>query len=158
MSIRDIPLTTIDGKPTSLAEFEGRTVLVVNVASKCGNTPQYSKLEELQRTYGDRGFTVIGFPSNQFLQEPGSAEAIAEFCSTTYGVTFPLMDKVRVNGRAQHPLFAELTQVPDASGKAGKVEWNFEKFLIGPDDAVVRFRPKTQPDDPEVIAAIEDAL
>lgn len=158
MSLRDIPLTTIDGKTTSLADFENKAVLVVNVASKCGLTPQYSKLEELQRTYGDRGFTVIGFPSNQFAQELSSTEKIQEFCSTTFGITFPMMDKIRVNGRKRHPLYEELTKVPDASGKAGRVQWNFEKFLITPDGTVKRFRPNTEPDAPEVIQAIEESI
>jgi len=159
MGIRDIPLTTIDGGTTSLAEYADRTVMVVNVASRCGNTPQYEKLEALQREYGDRGFTVLGFPCNQFFgQEPGTNEEIKEFCSTTYGVTFPLMDKVKVNGRWRHPLYVELTKTVGDDGKAGKVEWNFEKFVIGPDDSVTRFRPKTQPDDPAVVAAIETGL
>lgn len=159
MSIRDIPLTTIDGENTSLAEFGDKAVMVVNVASRCGNTPQYEKLEELQKQYEERGFTVVGFPCNQFMgQEPGSAEEIKEFCSTTYGVTFPLMEKTRVNGWHKHPLYAQLTQVADADGHAGRVKWNFEKFLIAPDGTVSRFRPSTQPDDPAVIEAIEKAL
>ena len=159
MGIRDIPLTTIDGESTTLAEIADGAVMVVNVASRCGLTPQYEKLEELQRRYGDRGFTVVGFPCNQFLgQEPGSAEEIKEFCSTTYGVTFPLMEKTRVNGRHKHPLYERLHVVPDAEGKTGRVTWNFEKFLIAPDGTVTRFRPSTQPDDPAVIAAIEASL
>lgn len=158
MSIRDIPLTTIDGAATSLADHADEVVLVVNVASRCGLTPQYAQLEELQRRYADRGFTVLGFPSNQFLQERGSAEDIKEFCSTTYGVTFPLMEKTRVNGRHRHPLYAELTKVADADGKAGRVTWNFEKFLIAPSGRVSRFRPGTLPDDPAVIAALEAEL
>jgi glutathione peroxidase len=159
VSIRDIPLTTIDGASTSLGELGDKAVMVVNVASRCGNTPQYEKLEELQKQYEDRGFTVVGFPCNQFMgQEPGTAEEIKEFCSTTYGVTFPLMEKTRVNGWHKHPLYAQLTQVPDAEGHAGRVKWNFEKFLIAPDGTVSRFRPSTQPDDPAVIEAIEKAL
>lgn len=159
MSIRDIPLTTIDGDTTTIAELGDKAVMVVNVASRCGNTPQYEKLEELQKQYEERGFTVLGFPCNQFMgQEPGSAEEIKEFCSTTYGVTFPLMEKTRVNGWHKHPLYAQLTQVPDAEGHAGRVKWNFEKFLIAPDGTVSRFRPSTQPDDPAVIEAIEKAL
>jgi glutathione peroxidase len=159
VSIRDIPLTTIDGSTTTLAEFGEKAVMVVNVASRCGNTPQYEKLEELQKQYADRGFTVLGFPCNQFMgQEPGTAEEIKEFCSTTYGVTFPLMEKTRVNGWHKHPLYAQLTQVPDADGHAGRVKWNFEKFLIAPDGTVSRFRPSTQPDDPAVIEALEKAL
>jgi glutathione peroxidase len=159
VGIRDIPLTTIDGVSTSLGELGDKAVMVVNVASRCGNTPQYEKLEELQKQYEDRGFTVVGFPCNQFMgQEPGTAEEIKEFCSTTYGVTFPLMEKTRVNGWHKHPLYAQLTQVPDAEGRAGRVKWNFEKFLIAPDGTVSRFRPSTQPDDPAVIEAIEKAL
>lgn len=159
MALRDIPLTTIDGETTSLADYADRAVLVVNVASRCGMTPQYEQLEQLQRQYADQGFTVLGIPCNQFMgQEPGTAEDIKEFCSTTYGVTFPLMEKTRVNGRHRHPLYAELTKVPDADGKAGKVKWNFEKFVIAPEDTVTRFRPSTTPDSPEVIAAVEAAL
>ena len=159
MNIRDIPLTTIDGDRASLADYRGQVVMVVNVASRCGLTPQYEKLEALQREYGGRGFTVLGFPCNQFAgQEPGSAEDIKEFCSMTYGVSFPLMDKVRVNGRHRHPLYAELTKVPDAAGKAGRVKWNFEKFVVLPGGEVVRFRPAVQPDDPAVISVIERGL
>lgn len=159
MNLRDIPLTTVDGETTTLAEYSDQVVLVVNVASKCGFTPQYEQLEELQKQYGPRGFTVLGFPCNQFLgQEPGSGEEIQEFCSLNYGVTFPLMEKVKVNGRHQHPLFAELHGVPDTAGKSGKVKWNFEKFVIAPNGAVSRFRSKTRPDDPEVIGAIEAGL
>lgn len=158
MTFRDIPLTTIDGAATSLAEYADRVVLVVNVASRCGLTPQYEKLEALQREYGDRGLTVLGFPSNQFLQEAGSAEQIKEFCSTTYGISFPLMAKTKVNGRSAHPLYTELKKTPDAGGKAGRVTWNFEKFVIAPSGGVSRFRPNVQPDDPAVIAAIEAGL
>jgi glutathione peroxidase len=159
MGIRDISLTTIDGESTTLAEYADRTVLVVNVASRCGNTPQYEKLEALQREYGERGLTVLGFPCNQFMgQEPGSNEEIKEFCSTTYGVTFPLMDKIKVNGVGRHPLYAELARVTADDGKAGKVKWNFEKFVLAPDGTVSRFRPSTQPDDPAVLAAIENGL
>jgi len=159
MSIRDIPLTTIDGKTTTLADYADKVVLVVNVASRCGLTPQYETLEQLQRTYAERGFTVLGFPSNQFaLGETGSSEKIAEFCSSTYGVTFPLMEKTKVNGRSQHPLYAELTKTPDADGKAGRVKWNFEKFVITPADTITRFRPTTLPDSAEVIGAIEAGL
>ena len=159
MDLRDIPLTTIDGDRASLGDYRGQVVMVVNVASRCGLTPQYEKLEALQREFGDRGFTVLGFPCNQFAgQEPGDAEDIKEFCSMTYGVSFPLMDKVRVNGRHRHPLYAELTKVPDAAGKAGRVKWNFEKFVVLPGGEVVRFRPAVQPDDPAVIAVIERGL
>ena len=159
MDIREIPLTTIDGEPTSLADYADQVVMVVNVASKCGLTPQYEKLEALQREYGDRGFTVLGFPCNQFAgQEPGDGGDIKEFCSMTYGVTFPLMEKVKVNGRHRHPLYAELTAIADGNGKAGRVKWNFEKFVVQPGGEVQRFRPTVQPDDPAVIAAIEAGL
>ena len=159
MSIRDIPLTTIDGQTTTLADYDDKVVMVVNVASKCGLTPQYEKLEELQRTYGPQGFTVLGFPCNQFAgQEPGSTDEIKEFCSTTYGVTFPLMDKVNVNGRNRHDLYSELRKVKDSMGLRGPIMWNFEKFVITPDDTVTRFRPQVQPDDPSVISVIEAGL
>lgn len=160
MSLAEIPLTTLDGNPTSLADYGGRALLVVNVASKCGLTPQYGALEQLARDYGDRGLTVIGVPCNQFMgQEPGTPEQIATFCSTTYGVTFPLLAKADVNGADRHPLYARLTETADALGEAGDVQWNFEKFLIAPNGEVVnRFRPRTEPDAPEVIAAIEAVL
>ena len=158
MTVLDIPFHTIDGDETSLNAFAGKVILVVNVASRCGLAPQYEKLERLQETYGDRGFTVVGFPSNQFLQELSSTDAIKEYCSTTWGVTFPMAEKVRVNGRNAHPLFQELTKAPDADGKAGRIKWNFEKFVITPDGAVHRFRPQTEPDDPAILALIEGAL
>lgn len=159
MDVREIPFHTIDGDTTTLDEIGGRATLVVNVASKCGLTPQYAELEELQRIYGDRGLTVVGFPCNQFMgQEPGEADEIKTFCSLTYGVTFPLMEKTKVNGRHKHPLFAELRSFPDDAGKAGRVHWNFEKFLVDGNGNVRRFRPTTAPDDPEVVAAIEHAL
>lgn len=153
-----IPLTTLDGRTTTLAEWSGMTKLIVNVASRCGLSPQYEQLEELQRTYGDRGFTVIGFPSNQFLQEYSDNAKIAEYCSTTWGVTFPMMDRIRVNGRNRHPLYKKLVTTPDADGKAGNVAWNFEKFLVAPDGHISRFRPRTVPNDPAVIAALEASL
>ncbi|GAB3606553.1 glutathione peroxidase [Conyzicola nivalis] len=156
--ISDIPLTTIRGEQTSLGEFDDTVLLIVNVASRCGLAPQYEKLEELQKTYGDRGFSVLGFPSNQFLQELGTEEKIAEYCSATWGVTFPMFEKIRVNGKQQHPLYAELTKTPDADGKAGKVSWNFEKFLITPTGEVHRFRPRTEPDAPEIVGLIESSL
>jgi glutathione peroxidase len=155
---RDIPLSTIDGRSTSLREFDGKALLIVNVASRCGLAPQYEALEQLQHTYGDRGFTVLGFPSNQFLQELGSEAAIEQYCSTTWGVTFPMFERIRVNGRSTHPLYKELKQTPDSAGKAGRIQWNFEKFLVTPTGEVRRFRPRTVPDAPEVVAAIEDAL
>jgi glutathione peroxidase len=158
--LRDIALTTLDGNPTTLTELADGAALVVNVASKCGLTPQYSALEKLAKDYGDRGLTVIGVPCNQFMgQEPGTAEEIQTFCSTTYGVTFPLLEKTDVNGANRHPLFAELTKAADADGEAGDVQWNFEKFLLTPGGEVVgRFRPRTEPDAPEVIEAIEAVL
>jgi glutathione peroxidase len=160
MSWSDVALRTIDRREATLADHAGQVLLLVNLASKCGYTPQYVALEQLQKQYGDCGFSVLGFPCNQFgAQEPGSNEEIAQFCSMTYGVTFPLFDKVEVNGPGRHPLYAILTQTPDAEGLAGDVEWNFEKFLVAPDGAVVaRFRAETEPDDPAVIAAIEALL
>jgi glutathione peroxidase len=159
VTLRDIPLHTIDGTATSLADYAGDAVLIVNVASRCGLTPQYEKLEQLQRQYADRGFTVLGVPCNQFNgQEPGTADEIVEFCSATYGVTFPLLAKSEVNGEGRHPLYRELVEIADADGTAGDVQWNFEKFLIAPDGTVSRFRPRTEPDAPEVVAAVEAAL
>jgi glutathione peroxidase len=159
MSIYEHPVQTLDGSAADLHDYQDKVALVVNVASKCGLTPQYEGLEKLQKTYGDQGFTVIGFPCNQFLgQEPGTNEEIATFCSTTYGVTFPMFDKIDVNGDDQHPLYAELTQVEDADGAAGDVQWNFEKFLVAPGGAVTRFRPGVEPEDPAIVAAIEANL
>jgi glutathione peroxidase len=157
MTLTEIPLTTLDGRATTLGDLADGAVLVVNVASKCGLTPQYSALEQLARDYADRGLTVVGVPCNQFMgQEPGSAEEIQTFCSTTYGVTFPLLAKTDVNGPDRHPLYAELTRAADDSGEAGDVQWNFEKFLLAPGGGVVRrFRPRTVPDAPEVISAID---
>lgn len=157
--LRQIPFTDAQGATRTLDDYGADVLLVVNVASKCGLTPQYEQLEQLQRTYGERGFSVVGFPCNQFLgQEPGSVEQILEFCSSTYGVTFPVNDKIKVNGRNAHDLYKALTQTPDAGGKAGRVEWNFEKFLVRPDGSVRRFRPKQKPDDPEIVSEIEQAL
>ena len=160
MSLYDIPLTTLDGKPTTMAEYKGNVLLVVNVASKCGFTPQYAGLETLYETYTDRGFAVLGFPCNQFLfQEPGSADEIAAFCSLTYGVTFPMFEKTTVRGRGQHPLFKELVKAKTADGKGGAVKWNFEKFLVGRTGAVVgRYRTKVEPGDPALVADLEAAL
>ena len=160
MTLYDIPVKTLSGVDSSLGALAGKTLLVVNVASKCGLTPQYAALEALHTRLADRGFAVVGFPCNQFMgQEPGTAEEIEEFCSTTYGVTFPMFEKIEVNGEGRHPIYDELTAVPDADGTAGDVQWNFEKFLLGPDGTVLaRFRPRTVPDDPEVLAAIEKHL
>ena len=160
MTLYDIPLTTLDGRPSTLGEFAGRTLLLVNVASRCGMTPQYAGLEKLQEDYADRGLTVVGFPCNQFGgQEPGTNEEIAQFCATTYGVTFPMMDKIEVNGAGQHPLFAELNQVADAEGTAGEVDWNFEKWVIDPQGTpVARYRSRIEPTDPEVVRTIEAVL
>ena len=159
MNLNNVALTTIDGKTATFGEYAGKTVMVVNVASKCGLTPQYEQLEELQKKYADKGFTVLGFPCNQFMfQEPGSSEEIAEYCSMTWGVTFPMFEKVKVNGPGKHPLYKELTKTKDAAGLAGPVMWNFEKFLVSSDGTVKRFRPNMKPDDPEIVAAIEASL
>jgi glutathione peroxidase len=159
MTIYDIPLHTLDGAASSLAPYAGKTVLVVNVASKCGLTPQYEGLEQLQKNYESRGFSVVGFPCNQFAgQEPGTAEEIQTFCSTTYGVTFPLFEKIDVNGEDQSPLYAELEKTADAEGYSGDIRWNFEKFLITPDGSVQRFSPTVTPEDPVLVGAIEAAL
>ena len=158
MGLSEIDLTMLDGRKTSFSEFAGKVVLIVNVASRCGLSPQYETLEKLQKKYGDRGFTVLGFPSNQFLQELSSSDAISEYCSTTWGITFPMTEKVKVNGRSQHPIYAQLTKSKDESGKSGRVLWNFEKFLVLPNGQVHRFRPTTKPDDPEIIRLIEANL
>jgi glutathione peroxidase len=159
-SIHEIELPRLDGKPAHLSDYAGKVILAVNVASKCGFTPQYAGLQALHDKYADRGFTVLGFPSNQFFnQEPGSAEQIQEFCSLNYGVSFPLFAKLDVKGSKQHPLYAILTEAPDDAGKNGNVAWNFEKFLVGRDGRVVRrFRSKTVPEDPKVVEAIEALL
>ncbi len=153
-------LTLLDGSDTTLDAYAGQALLVVNVASRCGFTRQYAGLEALHERYRDRGLTVIGVPCNQFgEQEPGTAEEIAEFCQVNFGVTFPLLAKTDVNGPDRHPVFARLTEVADATGKAGDVTWNFEKFLVSPQGEVVgRFRSKVEPDDPELVAAIEAVL
>ena len=160
MTLKGIALITLDGKPTTLAELSDGATLVVNVASKCGLTPQYTALEKLAKDYSDRGLTVVGVPCNQFgAQEPGTPEQIQTFCSTTYGVTFPLLEKTDVNGDGRHPLYTELTKAVDSDGQAGDIQWNFEKFLVAPDGEVVnRFRPRTEPDAPEVVGAIEAVL
>lgn len=159
MTLYEIPLTTLEGKPASLADYRGQVLLAVNVASKCGYTPQYEGLEKLHETFSDRGFTVLGFPCNQFLfQEPGGADAITA-CSLSYGVTFPIFQKLAVRGRGQHPLYKQLVKAKTAEGKGGGIKWNFEKFLISRQgEAIGRWRTKVAPDDPSVVSAIEAAL
>ena len=160
MTVHDIDVKTLSGQDASLGDLAGTTVLVVNVASECGLTPQYEGLQRLHDRFAGRGFAVAGFPCNQFgEQEPGTPEEIGEFCSVNYGVSFPMFEKIEVNGPGRHPLYAELTAVPDASGEAGDIQWNFEKFLIGPDGSVIaRFRPMTEPEDPAIVSAIEANL
>ena len=172
MTILDIPVKTLTGQDSSLGAvaspgpglpgpgLTNKALLVVNVASKCGLTPQYTALEKLHEQFASRGFAVVGFPCNQFGgQEPGTAGEIAEFCSATYGVTFPMFEKIEVNGPGRHPIYAALTQAPDADGEVGDIQWNFEKFLVRPDGTVAaRFRPRTTPDDPAVLSAIEANL
>jgi len=160
MSVYDIDIAGIDGAPGSLAPLDGSVTLVVNVASKCGLTPQYTALEAIHEQYADQGFSVVGVPCNQFMgQEPGTAEEIVEFCSTTYGVTFPLTEKIEVNGDDRHPLYEVLTATADADGHDGDIRWNFEKFLVGRDGEVLaRFAPQVEPDDPAVVGAIQSAL
>ena len=160
MAIYDTPIHSLQGGALDLHKFEDKALLIVNVASRCGLTPQYSGLESLQQRYADRGFTVLGVPCNQFGgQEPGSAEEIEAFCSTTYGVSFPMTEKVEVNGPGRHRLYAELTEVADPEGAAGDIQWNFEKFLVAPGGRPIgRFRPTTDPSAPEIVAAIEAAL
>lgn len=155
-SIHDIQFTTIDGETASMADYAGHAVLVVNVASECGLTPQYEGLQELADDFADRGFFVIGFPCNQFMgQEPGSPDEIAEFCSATYGVTFPLSEKIDVNGDARHPIFAALSETPNEDGEAGDVAWNFEKFLVAADGTpVARFSPRVEPSDERLRDAV----
>jgi glutathione peroxidase len=153
-------IKTLKGEPTTLAAYKGKALLLVNVASKCGLTPQYSTLEALQKKYEAKGFTVIGFPCNQFHgQEPGTAEEIATFCATNYGITFPIMEKIDVNGDTRHPIYKALTPIADAGGHEGDIRWNFEKFVVSADGKkVTRFSPKVRPEDPTVIAAVEAAL
>ena len=160
MTIIDHPISTLDGEQTTLGTVGAKVMLLVNVASKCGLTPQYTALEALHERFADQGFSVLGFPCNQFLgQEPGTAEEIATFCSTTYGVTFPLMEKIEVNGENNHPIYADLLPVADAEGHSGDIRWNFEKFLVASNGTVLaRFAPMTAPDDPTIVAAIEAAL
>jgi glutathione peroxidase len=154
------PIKTLKGEPTTLAAYKGKALMLVNVASKCGNTPQYSTLEALQKKYAAKGFTVIGFPCNQFGgQEPGTAEEIQTFCATNYGITFPIMEKIDVNGDTRHPIYKALTPIADVAGKTGDIRWNFEKFVVSADGKkVTRFSPKVKPEDPTVIAAVEAAL
>ena len=158
-ALRDIPFQTADGETRTLAEFGDTVLLVVNVASKCGLTPQYEQLEQLQRAYADRGFTVLGFPCNQFMgQEPGSMEEILDYCAVTWGVSFPVLDKVKVNGGKAAPLYEALKKTRDAEGKRGPVIWNFEKFVLTPDGQMHRFRPSVKPDDPAIVEVIERNL
>jgi glutathione peroxidase len=159
MAIYDHTLNRLDGTPLDLHEYEDKALLIVNVASKCGLTPQYEGLEKMHEQYADKGFTVLGVPGNQFGgQEPGSSEEIATFCSTTYGVTFPLAEKVEVNGDGRHPLYEELTAVADAEGRDGDIQWNFEKFLVAPGGKVTRFGPMVTPEDEGLVSAVESAL
>ena len=156
MSIYDVELTMLDGSTKKFEEFKDHKVLIVNVASRCGLAPQYEQLEELQKKYADQGFTVLGCPSNQFMQELKDSEKISEYCSTTWGVTFPMTNKLKVNGRTRHELYKHLTATKDKSGMAGPVMWNFEKFLVMPGgDEIHRFRPQTKPDSKEIISLIE---
>jgi glutathione peroxidase len=155
------PVTTLSGEQTTFGGLtDGRVALVVNVASRCGLTPQYEKLEALQREMADKPFTVLGFPCNQFgEQEPGTAEEIATFCSATYGVTFPMAAKIDVNGDGRDAVYDVLTESADSEGAAGDIQWNFEKFLVGADGSVLgRFRPLVEPDAPELLAALSAAL
>jgi glutathione peroxidase len=160
MTIYDIPVRSLDGQPASLRDYEGKVLLVVNVASKCGLTPQYEGLERLHEKFAERGFAVLGFPCNQFgEQEPGTPEEIATFCSATYGVTFPMFEKIDVNGDDRHPLYSQLAELADASGHTGDIRWNFEKFLVDRDGTPVkRFSPMAEPEGDEVVAAIESLL
>lgn len=161
MSLLDTPIARLDGTPGTLGQITGgRPALLVNVASKCGLTPQYAGLEKLHEGYADRGFTVVGLPCNQFLgQEPGTPEEIAEFCSSTYGVTFPLTEKIDVNGEDRHPVYAALVDTADEKGHTGDVQWNFEKFLVdGTGTVLARFSPQVEPDDDRLVAAVQSAL
>ena len=160
MAIYETPIASLDGSPDALSALDGSVTLIVNVASKCGLTPQYEQLEALHEQYAPNGFSVLGVPCNQFMeQEPGTPEEIATFCSTTYGVTFPLTEKIEVNGDGRHPLYDQLTPVADAEGRDGDIQWNFEKFLVGRDGQVLaRFAPTVAPDAPEITAAVESAL
>ena len=158
MTIKDLELTMLNGDKASFSDFADKVVLVVNVASRCGLSPQYEALEAMHKKYSARGFTVLGMPSNQFLQELSKSEKIAEYCSTTWGVTFPMTEKVKVNGKNAHDLYKELTKTKDSVGLAGPVAWNFEKFLVLPNGTIHRFRPTVKPDSPDIIAIIEANL
>jgi glutathione peroxidase len=160
MAIYDAKVDALDGSEAALDDYRGKAVLIVNVASQCGLTPQYAGLQQLHEQYADKGFAVLGFPCNQFgAQEPGSPDEIASFCETSYGVTFPLFEKIEVNGEARHPLYEELTAHADDEGEAGDIQWNFEKFLISRGGEVVRrFRPLTTPEDPALVTAVEEQL
>src|SRR5438093_2795587 len=160
MSLYDISVTTVDGKKSLLADYKGKTLLIVNVASQCGLTPQYAGLQSLYEKYAGRGLEVLGFPCNQFgAQEPGSSDEIKTFCESSFGVTFPLFWKIEVNGPDRHPLYEELTQVADGEGVSGDIRWNFEKFVVSSDGEIVaRFSPLVTPDAPQLVAAIEDVL
>ena len=158
MDLKNIEITALNGELTTFGELLKPVTLVVNVASRCGLSPQYEVLEAMQKKYGAKGFTVIGVPSNQFFQELKDSEDISNYCSTTWGVTFPMTEKAKLNGKSAHPLYSALTKVKDGEGKAGNVKWNFEKFLILPNGVVHRFRPTTKPDAPEIIALIESNL
>lgn len=158
MDLNEIELITLAGETTNFGALAKKVTLVVNVASRCGLSPQYEALEAMQKKYGAKGFTVIGVPSNQFFQELKDSDDIANYCSTTWGVTFPMTEKAKLNGKNAHPLYAALTKTKDAEGKAGNVKWNFEKFLVLPNGEVKRFRPTTKPDAPEIISLIESNL
>ena len=159
MTIKDEPINTLQGQPTTLGALDKKSLLLVNVASKCGLTPQYTQLEQLQKTYEAKGFTVIGFPCNQFAgQEPGSMDEILEYCSMTWGATFPVFDKVKVNGGKAAPVYKALKKAKDLEGKKGPILWNFEKFVITPEGEVHRFRPQVKPDDPAIVEVIEKHL
>ncbi len=160
MNIFELPINTLDGQPSTLSNYKGKVLLLVNVASKCGLTPQYEGLERLHEKYSEKGLSVLGFPCNQFLgQEPGTAQEIQEFCSTTYGITFPLFEKIEVNGASRHPIYSQLVQVEDDEGEAGDIKWNFEKFLVNRSGEIVaRIRPQVEPEDPRVVEQLEKLL
>lgn len=160
MSVFDVEISALSGEAADLGQYRGNAVLLVNVASQCGLTPQYAGLQALAEAYADRGLVVLGVPCNQFgNQEPGTAAEIAQFCESGYGVTFPLTEKVDVNGERRHPLYAGLVGTADADGHTGDVRWNFEKFLVSPDGSVAgRFHPRVEPQAPELTTAIEKVL